>query len=392
MAKELAFVLINPYTISKSRTGGVIGRYMGRTDLNFVGARMYGPSEELTASYADLVRNADDEHPEMRALLADYIESNYAPCSETKRPRRVMLLLFEGEDAVDKIWRATGSSTLKGGGGETIRDTYGDYLLDADGNVKYFEPAVLVAPTVDRCNATLKLWAKYSKRDGGIIECATDVPVGDSVEKTLVMLKPDNFRYQSFRAGNIIDLLSCSGLRIVAAKRYSMTVAQAFEFYGPVREVLQKKFRDIGLARACAAISREFGFEVSRDAMDSVCTALAPSFAAAQFSSIVQFMTGYTPDEVEPENRATAGKVSSVGLVYEGKDAISKIRTIIGPTDPSKAQPGSVRKEFGSNIMVNAIHASDSMENALREMAIVRIGEDSIIPKVTEYYGAVDAL
>jgi nucleoside diphosphate kinase len=392
MAKELAFVLINPYTISKSRTGGVIGRYMGRTDLNFVGARMYGPSQELTNEYADLVRNADVEHPDTNALLAAYIESNYAPNSETKRPHRAMLLLFEGENAVEKIWNATGSATLKGGGGETIRDTYGDYLLDLDGNVKYFEPAVLVAPTVERCNATIKLWAKYSKRDGGIIESATDVLVGDSVEKTLVMLKPDNFRYQSFRAGNIIDLLSCSGLRIVAIKRYSMTVSQAFAFYGPVREALQKKFRDIGLARACAAISREFGFEVSRDAMDSVCTALAPSFAEAQFNSIVQFMTGYTPDEVEPENRATAGKVSSVGLVYEGTDAISKIRTIIGPTDPSKAQPGSVRKEFGSNIMVNAIHASDSMENALREMAIVHVGEDSIIPKVTEYYGSVDAL
>ena len=119
---------------------------------------------------------------------------------------------------------------------------------------------------------------------------------------------------------------------------------------------------------------------------------MAPSFAEAQFASIVQFMTGFTPDEVEPENRATAGKVSSVGLVYEGPDAINKIRTIIGPTDPSKAQPGSVRKEIGSNIMVNAIHASDSMENALREMAIVRVGEDSIIPKVTEYYGSIKAL
>ena len=84
--------------------------------------------------------------------------------------------------------------------------------------------------------------------------------------------------------------------------------------------------------------------------------------------------------------------LSSVGLVYEGNDAINIIRTIIRPTDPSKAQPGSVRKEFGSNVMVNAIHASASMENALREMAIVCIGEDSIISKVEEHYGSVDAL
>jgi len=392
MANELAFVLINPYTIAKSRTGGVIGRYMGRTDLSFVGARMYGPSDELAKAYADVIRHADPEHPETTGLIADYIEKNYAPDPETRRPRRVMLLLFEGEDAVAKIWKVTGSATLKWGCGETVRDTYGDYIQDEDGKVRYFEPAVLVSPTVERVKQSLKLWAKYSRRDGGIIECAMDVPAGDSVEKTLVMLKPDNFRYQSVRAGNIIDLLSCSGLRIVAIKQYKMTVAQAYEFYGPVREVLKQKFRDIGLARACAALSREFAFEVSRDAADGVCQALAPSFAESQFNSIVQFMTGYTPDEVPEENRTTAGKVSSVGLVYEGQDAISKIRTIIGPTDPSKAQPGSVRKEFGSNVMVNAIHASDSMENALREMAIVRIGEDTIISKVEQYYGSVEAL
>ncbi len=392
MANELAFVLINPYTIAKSRTGGVIGRYMGRTDLTFVGARMYGPSDELTQSYADLVRHADPEHPETTGLIADYIENNYAPDPETKRPRRVMLLLFEGEDAIAKIWKVTGSATLNWGSGETVRDTFGDYVTDPDGGVRYFEPAVLVAPSRERAAQSIKLWAKYSRRDGGIIECAMDVPEGDSIEKTLVMLKPDNFRYQSVRAGNIIDLLSCSGLRIVAIKRYHMTVAQAEEFYGPVRDTLQKKFRDIGLARACAALSREFGFEVSRDAADAVCSALAPSFAESQFNGIVQFMTGYTPDEVPKEDRATAGKVSSVGLVYEGNDAINIIRTIIGPTDPSKAQPGSVRKEFGSNVMVNAIHASDSMENALREMAIVRIGEDSIISKVEEHYGSVDAL
>ena len=47
MAKELAFVLINPYTIAKSRTGGVIARVISRTDAKLVGARMFGPSQEL---------------------------------------------------------------------------------------------------------------------------------------------------------------------------------------------------------------------------------------------------------------------------------------------------------------------------------------------------------
>jgi len=69
-------------------------------------------------------------------------------------------------------------------------------------------------------------------------------------------------------------------------------------------------------------------------------------------------------------------------------DAVRKIRTLLGPTDPSKASPGSVRREFGSDIMVNAAHASDSPANAEREMRIIRVEEDTIAPWVEKFYGA----
>jgi nucleoside diphosphate kinase len=68
--------------------------------------------------------------------------------------------------------------------------------------------------------------------------------------------------------------------------------------------------------------------------------------------------------------------------------AVEKIRYLLGPTDPSQAQPGSVRREFGSDIMVNAAHASDSPENALRELKIVRVEEDTITAWVSKYYGS----
>ena len=58
-------------------------------------------------------------------------------------------------------------------------------------------------------------------------------------------------------------------------------------------------------------------------------------------------------------------------------NAVAKIRDVLGPTDPSKAPPGSIRREFGSTIMVNAAHASDSPENARREMGIVNVGENN---------------
>src|SRR6266516_3820366 len=64
-------------------------------------------------------------------------------------------------------------------------------------------------------------------------------------------------------------------------------------------------------------------------------------------------------------------------LVFRGADAVDKIRDVLGPTDPAKAPPGSIRKEFGQTIMINAAHASDSADNAKREMGIIRIGENN---------------
>lgn len=386
MAKELAFVLINPYTIAKSRTGGVIARCIGRTDLDFVGARMFGPSKELVAEFAEILRKGDDTR-EPWNLIADYALNAYSPDAETGKTRRVMLLLFEGEDAIKRIWSVTGSATLRRGSGETIRDTYGDHIVDSQDKVVYFEPAVLVAPTKEMAEATLKLWAKYSKKDGGLVKSAMDLPAGASIEDTLVMLKPDNFRFHSFRPGSIVDLLSSSGLRVIGVKKFHMTVAQAEQFYGPVKDALRDKFKDIGMRRAADALAREFGFDPPEDAVKELCEQMAPAFAKTQFESIVKFMTGLKPSECSASEKKNPGTESCLALVYEGPDAVQKIRNIIGPTDPKKAKPGSVRKEFGSDIMVNAVHASDSVENAKREMGIIEIEEDSIADTVREYYG-----
>ncbi|MFW6152181.1 MAG: nucleoside-diphosphate kinase [Verrucomicrobiota bacterium] len=387
MSKELAFVLINPHTIAKSRTGGVIARYIGRTDLRLVGARMFGPGSELVEKHSQLVRGSDAGDQSARELIADYVLAEYAPDKATGKRRRVMLLLFEGEDAIAKIWKVTGAATLSMGSGETIRDTYGDYILDENNNVRYFEPAVLVAQTKKMAAATLQLWSRYSESDGGIIHSAIDVKGGPKNERTLVLLKPDNFRRQSARPGNIIDLLSISGLRIVGAKKFCMTVDQAERFYGPVKAALQKKFGSIGSKRAADALSQEFGFPVPEDAVEALCERLAPIFAETQFESIVKFMTGFFPSECADSEKKRAGKEDCLALAYEGEDAVEKIRGILGETDPSKARPGSVRREFGSDIMVNAAHASDSLENARREMEIIDIEEEAVSGWVNRHYG-----
>jgi len=66
---------------------------------------------------------------------------------------------------------------------------------------------------------------------------------------------------------------------------------------------------------------------------------------------------------------------------------VGKIRDVLGPTDPSKAPPGSIRREFGQTIMINAAHASDSEENAKREMSIVNVGENTFRQIIEQVYG-----
>lgn len=377
MAKELAFVLINPYPIRKSRTGGIIARYLVRTDLKLVGARIVGASAELANEFSDYLSDYDPEDPEKCALFSTYVRRAYTPDEPTGHSHRSMLLLFEGEDAIRKIFEVTGSIRQRWCSGQTIRDTYGDLVRDPKTNkIEYFEPAVLVGATSKVVGEMLRLWRTYLPKDAGIVRGALDVPGGIDVQQTLVMLKPDNWRQPSLRAGNIMDLVSSTGLRIVAVKKFAMSVAQAEEFYGPVRENLKKVFKLLGADRAAQALSREFGFPVDAAPLGGLCDHLAPLFAEREFENIVEFMTGRRPSNCLPQERTHPGTEECLAIIYEGVDAVTKIRDILGATDPLKARPGSIRREFGTNIMVNAAHASDSPENALREMRILDVAND----------------
>src|SRR6266478_338222 len=149
--EELAYVLINPYTVYKSRTGGVIARLFTRTALELVAARMFAPARELVERYAEIaVSPRDPQNRKIQELIRQYILDNYSPDPKTGTRRRVMMLVFRGDDAVKKVRHAVGNfEAAKGSAGETIRDTYGDFVVGLDGQVKYFEPAVLAAPSPD---------------------------------------------------------------------------------------------------------------------------------------------------------------------------------------------------------------------------------------------------
>ncbi len=352
--EELSYVIVTPYSMRKSRTGGIISRLISRTGLDLVSARMFAPSAELAKRYAETIVTATE--PRYRAtqeLIRDYVLKNFTGEVNGQRAR-VLLLVFRGADAVQKIRTTVGHIVHERTSGETIRDTFGDYIADALGYVTYFEPGVLAAFDAEAIEHDLKLWAEFSDSDGGILDHVIEFPAEETVEKTLVLIKPDNFKFPNARPGGVIEVFSRTNLYIIGFKVHRMTVAQAEEFYGPVLAVLEEKL----------------GAQKGRE----------------NWESIVEFMAGMTPTECPPDKREAAGSEKCIALVYQGIDAVRKIREVLGPTDPQKAPPGSIRKEFGQTIMINAAHASDSVENAKREMAIVQVDENNLKPLIENFY------
>src|SRR5215510_6857783 len=309
MAQELSYVIITPYSLHKSRTGGILSRLITRTGLEMVGARMFAPSLELVQKYSQAIVSANDpQDRRIQELIRDYILANLSPDPKTGRRRRVMMLLFQGDDAVRKVRSVIGNiSADRRGGGETIRDTYGDLILDETGNVRYFEPAVLAAPNVEEARVKLRLWTDCSDKEGGVLDGTIAYGPDDKPQRTLVLIKPDNFRFPTGRPGNVIDFFSRTGLYIVGIKVHRMSVADAMEFYAPVKEVLRAKLKDVVALRAKAALEKELGFAIPPPETIQLGEILGPVFGENQFESIVKFMSGCAPNECPLDRRHEPG-------------------------------------------------------------------------------------
>jgi nucleoside-diphosphate kinase len=129
-----------------------------------------------------------------------------------------------------------------------------------------------------------------------------------AIERTLCIVKPD--AVEKHKTGAILAHLEEAGFEILALKRVHLTKGEAEGFY---------------------AVHRERPF----------------------FRELVTFMT--------------RSPVTIVALQREG--AVAKYREVMGATDPAKATAGTLRKLYGSNVGENAVHGSDSAENAKIEIA-----------------------
>jgi nucleoside-diphosphate kinase len=129
-----------------------------------------------------------------------------------------------------------------------------------------------------------------------------------AIERTLSIIKPDATRRNL--TGKINARFEEAGLRIVAQKRVQLTLKGAQGFY---------------------AVHAERSF----------------------FNDLCAFMT--------------SGPV--VVQVLEGENAVVRNREIMGATNPTNAEPGTIRRDFAESIEANSVHGSDSLENAAKEIA-----------------------
>ncbi len=388
---DLSYVLVTPYTIAKSRTGGVVSRLLSRVDLELVGAQMFAPTAEFAEEFAASVLSTyEGDGIKGARLMQKYIIDAFSPSGGRKH--RALLLLFRGENACEKLAAVAGplykeEINIEQLTGETIRDTYADFVTSHDDpdKVLYYEPAVLTPRSPITAKQHLQMISDFIKGEDTIINNMR-YPDPSEIERTLVIIKPDNWKFASSRPGTIIDMFSRTGLRIISSKIHQMSVAQALEFYGPVRDVLRRKLSPVFAERAGRLLEMEFGVKLSEKTISNLSDTFGQDMAIDQFDQIIEFMTGHRPENcTSEEDMLKPGKVKSMVLVYEGKNAINKIREVLGPTDPTKAPGGTIRREFGQNVMVNTAHASDSVENALLEMKIINIEHNSCSSIMQEY-------
>ena len=128
------------------------------------------------------------------------------------------------------------------------------------------------------------------------------------MEQTLSILKPDAVKKGVI--GKIVDRFESNGVRVAAMKKLQLSQAEAGNFY-----IVHK--------------DRPF------------------------YGELIEFMT--------------SGPV--VAMVLEGENAVAKNRELMGATDPKKAEKGTIRADFAESIDANAVHGSDSLENAKVEIA-----------------------
>jgi nucleoside diphosphate kinase len=376
MADSMAYAMITPYSLHKSRTGGIIGRLLSLSRLDLVGVHMFAPSDAWVDEYVSLLKRTDLDNP-VRLEFIKYVDEHLRKSNALGLSNRCMMLMFRGPDALNHLMDDVVGHASPRVTGHTVRGTYGDFQMLPDGTIRYFEPAVICGPDPETVREELEFFARTGASDGGIVEESIKLPPeAQNVQTELVILKPENFEKRSRRPGNIIDVFSRTGLYIVGSKLLSMTPAQGEAFYAPLLGEFREKLQFLIERTMRDRLKGAFEFDLPDELFATANRLLAERNARTEYDKIVRYMTGVDPKTVKTDaDRQKPGPVRCLALLYRGESAIEKIRRWQGATNPEKAEEGTVRSDFGRDLMRNAAHASDSPASAERERKIIGMWE-----------------
>lgn len=381
MKTDLAFVAITPRSLARGLTGAIIARLLSMPALEFVGVRMYAPSDRFVDEYRRIIAGVKMPHHYHEAYL-HFIDTQYRrdACLANGYTNRLMVLFFRGRGILSCLKSEIGGDYQPKPSAKTLRDTFANFSVAPDGSFREFEPAVDIPPTPESNRELLRLLARFAESDGGVIEKSIPQPKGAQFETTLVMIKPDHLQRPSALPGNIIGMLSTIGLYIVGARLFHMSVEQAFRFYGFLEEVFVTRLKFLVEKKLRAHLSGAMGYALSDIDYSRMADVLKRKNAHYELCKIIEYMTGIHPDTVRGKKaRAQPGPARCFALLYTGEDAIRKVREKLGATDPRKAAAGTIRADYGHDLMRNGMHASDSLASAKREREIVGLwgGEPS---------------
>ena len=373
--EELTYALITPYSLVKSRTGGIIGRLLALADLDLVAARMFIFSDAFVDAYMEMIC-PEGIDPKLAAAWRDYLDTNLRSTQGPRFVPRCMALLFRGPNAAKHLKNDVIGSFTEDPVGDTIRGTFGDLIRSRRGRIRHFEPAVITAPVPELAAGHLELLARHSAGDGGVLTGRVSFGTTRNIQTTLVLLKPETVAMRGRQPGNVIDAISRTGLRIVGARLVPMTVATAEAMYGHLRDHFKTSLKGDLAREVYARLHAAFPFAFTMHDADVVSDLLADRNATAEFNRIVRYLTGVDPDEVaNHDNHHTAGRAQCLALLYQGPDAVAKVKSVLVGINPIRTTTGDYRSEFAQDLVRNGAYASAGVERAKRDRDIIGLGD-----------------
>jgi len=330
-AEELAYALITPYSLHKSRTGGILARLLW-ANVKLAAARMYAPRPdgEFIRRYCDAIYDPEERHVPLnyQKLLIQYVYENLGRPNARGISNRALVVVFRGPQAQRDIVNAVGHIG-RDVRGDDVRGTFGDFIeedwaspavreararaLDALGRYPalqkielperrncFFEPAVLTGVSPQMTEAHLRLFREHAYSDGGFVLDAIEGVDTSGMETSMVVLKPESFVGRNPLPGNLIDFFARTGMFITAAKVMHLSVEQAREFYGLKLAQFREQLKGMVARKAREIVAKARGLvELAERALGADASALAEPARAIRAVREAGALFG-SPGESEP--------------------------------------------------------------------------------------------